>query len=93
MNLGFDVNELFINDRKRKGKVIEVLEMFLNSNKPLAEVLFLNSEYKSSNSCYSTFSTAIRRDHYPIKCFVSGGKVYLKKLGPDEVNKENGHVE
>ena len=72
--------------RGRPQKPYLLLQDFLRQNRNIMQVCFTRYEYKDAASCRSTLAKAIRYYHLEkqIAVRVSGTKVYLMKLPPEE---------
>lgn len=82
MKLDYEVetpNRMF----KKHGKVIKLIEEFLDSEKEIANITEWEENYKSLSSTYSTFNVAIKRNNYPARVFRNAKKLYIERTDLD----------
>lgn len=82
MKLNYEVEKPIRMFRKH-GKVIKLIEEFLDSEKEIANITEWEENYKSSNSAYGTFNVAIRRNNYPARVFRNAQKLYIERTDID----------
>ena len=65
---------------RRSGRVINMLQAFLDSGKQLIEVCNEDSEYASDWSMYATLYNAIHRKDMPLRVYSKKRTIYLERL-------------
>ncbi len=67
------------NSKKENLELVSMLQEFVGSGNPAAEINYDRTKYKSETSFYSVVRTSINRHGIKAKVYIRKGKVYLAK--------------
>jgi hypothetical protein len=63
-----------------KKKLQKFIDDFVKSEVPRVEIIYAPSEYRNSNSCYSSFYMAAKRSGYRIRVTSVGDRTFMENL-------------
>ena len=82
MKLNYDIEAPKFKPRK-KGKLISIIENFIDSGKRIAVVDGLESDYESAGSAQASFAISVKRSCLPVRVFRASGVLYIERTDLD----------